>query len=665
MVLSVRKDFHPENIVVKCNLEDEDGMSVLEDYCEEMAYVAPRPQGLPFGNSRWNAAERAVPGELEFLTASSKCDGGFAARFYRIKVSFALRTYGCQVVYRPHLYEIRWNCGGGTWAGMSLVFPPGRQGAVLRIWGPPGVRSQSQVLLFGGSPYPDFEPSGRIFSVTKGGLVAKAQFVMPDGHEFMAGNVWQSARVGARGAGEYHVLFAFGTDETAVDAELQALWGGVGGWENATKRWWNEFFASCPVIVPDSGMKLPEGVLQERFVTRQLWHYHLSLSGVVDATHMLAAPIQVADRHTFNHTYSNDNTYGVMALCLTNQAPLARAHLVNLFKHMINKDGQIYWSMDCNGNRSSPSPCWGIPAAGHALGFYLRTTGDVSILDDDAGCVSVWEKLKLHDEVLTSVRDSNGDGLVEWNHIWETGEDNKVSPFFRKKGLLEWAKFYSELGDKDVTSLPFYQDNVCPVTIVNEQAFHLWSLEEIIHLCGLRGEDPEPYIRKKEHILKTLTERHWDEVTGFYYDFDIRGGKLFMSKNLDPFYLMFFERDKRRVERLVAHLRSTGEFNLGLLPSLALDELDFDPQSYWAGAAWPREQCFPAVSLARQGYTTEAFEVITRAVCCEEGPLFAENVNPLTSPLLPNGHVFSMVMSSANQVALLDVLGKTAWSPRL
>jgi hypothetical protein len=92
-----------------------------------------------------------------------------------------------------------------------------------------------------------------------------------------------------------------------------------------------------------------------------------------------------------------------------------------------------------------------------------------------------------------------------------------------------------------------------------------------------------------------------------------------------------------------------------------MDELEFDPQSYWAGASWPREQCFPAVSLAKQGFAEEAFNMISQAICCEEGPLFSENVNPLTSPMTPNGSVRSMVMSSVNQAALLDICGMGIW----
>jgi hypothetical protein len=252
--------------------------------------------------------------------------------------------------------------------------------------------------------------------------------------------------------------------------------------------------------------------------------------------------------------------------------------------------------------------------------------------------------------------------LVEWSHIWETGEDNKASPFFRRKGLLEWNEFYHQAGDKDVTRLPFYQENICPVTALNEQAFHLWSLDAMAEMAVLQQEEPTPYRQKAERILATVFGRHWDEETGFYYDYDVKANALSHAKNLDALYIMYFERDPVRLERLLAHLIRTDEFNLELLPSLSRDEDQFDPQSYWAGAAWPREQGFVALALARQGRLQDAYEWIVRVVCCEQGPTFSETVNPLSWPLRSHGTVTAMVMSSVNQLVLLDVCGLSSWT---
>jgi hypothetical protein len=113
---------------------------------------------------------------------------------------------------------------------------------------------------------------------------------------------------------------------------------------------------------------------------------------------------------------------------------------------------------------------------------------------------------------------------------------------------------------------------------------------------------------------------------------------------------------------LLAHLASTAEFNLELLPSLSRDDSQFDPQSYWAGAAWPREQGFVAISLARQGRIRDAFDKIVRAICCEQGPTFSETVNPLSWPLRTHGMVSAMVMSSVNQLVLLEICGLKSWS---
>ncbi len=487
--------------------------------------------------------------------------------------------------------------------------------------------------------------------------------------DFRVNNGWQAARIGVRTKHRYAVLMAFGTEESAVEAELQTLEKGLNDWRTESTRWWNDYFASCPLVELKEAIEVKglfpgesKKIAAHDFILRQLWMYYWALLSVVEVSWARATPLQLADRLVFNQSFSNDNTFGIELLALTNRRHLCRAHLVNLVRYLIDSEGHLHWSISVHGACSTFAEPHGIPAIAHAVGHYVRCTGDLSILDAEAGGTTLWEKLRLYYRKVIEQRDTNRDGLIEWNHIWETGEDNKNAPFFRKKGLLDWLGFYRRQSGKELEADPFYRENVCPVTSLNEQTFHLWALREMALLADRREEKTaaEAYRTEAEQILQTVLVRHWNEAEGFYYDYDARAETLWNAKNLSAFYGLYFERDAGRVERMLQHLRSPEEFGLALLPSLSADDPEFDPESYWSGAAWPREQGFVALGLARQGLVREAFELMVRTIASEAGMEFAETVNPLCWPVESHSPI-AMTMCAVNQVVLLDLCGLRTW----
>lgn len=642
------------------------------DYCELMAWESPSPIRWVVGNTKWHAVETDVSGRLEFNVPSCRSDAD-VERLLAFRLSESLPLTSEKIVYKPNAYELVREYRGKRRRAV-LLFPPDRQGAVLSVKNDFSLPARSQLLLYSRFPdnasvnYPEFDSAGRIFTIEKCGFRLKVAFEFADLREWTCENAWQATRAGYQVDGDYQVFFAFGRGEEEASRELEALRSGGSRWEGVTKEWWNDYFRSCPIVSLKDGVSFENELFLEdvpvdgvEFVKRQLWHYYSALASIIDVPWRAATPVQVAERFVFNKIYTNDNSFGVLALSLTNQSRYVRSHLVNFITHLIRDDGQMVWCARTSGERASFPPCNGVPAIAHALGHYVRCVGDVSILEEDVGGVTVWEKIKRYENDLLPRRDVNQDGLIEWNHIWETGEDNKVSPFFRKKGLLDWIDFYAEHQELDVCDARFYRENVCPVTAINEQVFHLWSLREMAYLADVLGEDPEPYRRETKRIIQTISKRHWDSGSCFYYDYDVRGEGLFRSKNLDSLYFLYFERDQNRVAKQLKRLNNTGEFNLALLPSLARDDVHFDPESYWAGAAWPREQGFVALGLKKRGCDQLAFDLMLKTFMAESGPVISETVNPLSWPPRSHGSISSMAMASCNLPILLDICGLNNW----
>ena len=640
-----------------------------------MAAERTTPVNFVFGNARWNVTETPTVGVLQFVIPTGRSEAN-VARVFQITLSEARPYRRDRIIYAPHVYTFERNFDRGR-RRARLFFPPGRNSAALLVDSTAGGRTRTQLLLktwTAAQPkdeeifYPHLDEQRRRMVFRKEGFHFEIRFRFGPLGYLTASEGWHGTRVGFETQGAYAVLFAFGLTAAEARAEMNRLERGLDGVEETCRSWWNAYFASCPLVELKADLAYRNAVFGARrildadtLLRRQLWHYYHALASVVDAPWCAASPLQTAERFHFNDSFCNDNTYGAMLLSLTGQHAVARGHLLNLMRHMLYPNGHFIGCIDYMGHSKHGDLNNGVPSLSHAIGHYIRCTGDATLLDEDAGGMTVWRKLKRWEERVLPKRDSNGDGLIEWNIVWESGEDNKDTAFFKKKGLMEWYKQY-QIHGRGLTRTAFYRKYVCPTTTLNEQAFYLWSLEEMAYLATLRGEDPRPYRDKARRIVAVLSRRHWNPKTGFYHDYDVKAGRLWHAKNLDAFYVMYFESDARRSARLVRHLQNPEEFNLSLLPTLSRDDVHFDPESYWAGAAWPREHGFVAIALDRQGYSRLALEWIARALCCAEGPVIPEFTNPLSDPPKLHGNISGMVMASVNQVVLLDIAGMRTWS---
>jgi len=252
------------------------------------------------------------------------------------------------------------------------------------------------------------------------------------------------------------------------------------------------------------------------------------------------------------------------------------------------------------------------------VGEYVRLTGDTSILSEKPGGVAgdrtVWQALLAYQRNLLKVRDPNHDHLIDWLNTYETGWDDKDSPFIDLKGH--------------------------PTTSINEQVFNLWSLLEMVYLSKIEGEDPAPWQDEFSKAQEAMRTKLWDTATERYWDLDTKTGKLWkQGENLDAYYLLYFESDPARVEAMMKRLNDPAKFNGALLPTLAFDTPHWG--GYWRGPAWPREFGYIGMALARSGHASEGFDWLSRAISSNLGPLLPENVDPKAYP--PGEHAIGSV----------------------
>ena len=141
----------------------------------------------------------------------------------------------------------------------------------------------------------------------------------------------------------------------------------------------------------------------------------------------------------------------------------------------------------------------GVPVQATLVGEYIRMTGDTSILSEPLGGSqkgrTVWDALLAYQNNLLKIRDANHDHLIDWLHTYETGWDDKNSPFVDLKGNGTSA--------------------------ISEQVDNLWNLQEMIYLARLQGTDPSPWQRELDAALQAVHSKLWDNATQRYWDLDI------------------------------------------------------------------------------------------------------------------------------------------------
>jgi len=457
----------------------------------------------------------------------------------------------------------------------------------------------------------------------------------------------------------FDIVFSFGITKEKALAEAERVLADKDRLSSTTKRFWNKYYASCPKVTPHTEIVYTNQVsgkrhviTAEELVKSQLWYWHGLLTNVCRAEYLPCSPITIADWNQFAGMWGNDGIEEAVALSYTNQKELAKKCIINWFKYSVNYkkgDGHCCWTLYPSGLNTfdhiggSDEHTESVPLQGHVVGSYIRATGDLSILDTELGerakGRTLWQQLKAYEENILKVRDVNGDHLLEWVHDYETGWDNKYSPFIKSRRAA--------------------------TTAINEQVFRLWSLSELTYLSRLKGEDPAFWVKEMDTIKSVIEKRLWCEENGFYHDYDAKNNTLWVkAQNLDAYYWLFYESEAGRIEKIINKLNDPRKFNASLLPTLSLDNPHFRRDGYWDGRAWPRVHSYVGVALSRVGYADLGFQWVARAIMANLGPICPETLDPLVDPVEKSfvGNCRLMGYNALNCVALPDISGLQMWA---
>ncbi len=453
---------------------------------------------------------------------------------------------------------------------------------------------------------------------------------------------------------EAALLIALGGTENEAEAALSSLRASPDLYDSETRRRWNAYLASVPLVIPAAPVSFTvgttgakESIAPRELVRSELWFWRGVLNTTCQAGYLPATPIMIADWNVFMGMWSNDGIAEAMALAGTSEKALARAAILNWFRYSVNAegDGTSAWTIFPSGKntfaaRGPERNTQGVPVQASLIGEYIRLTGDTSILEARPGGVAgkrtVWQALLAYQHNLLAVRDPKQDGLIEWLHTYETGWDDKDSPFIDLHG--------------DATAA------------VNEQVFNLWSLREMAWLARLQRDDPTAWEQEFTRTLANVRSRLWDAATQRYWDLDEKTGEFWTrGENLDAYYLLYFEKDPQRITAMMKRLNDPQKFNGPLLPTLAFDTPHWG--GYWRGPAWPRIFCYVSMALARSGHPGEGFTWLARAINANLGPLLPENVNPKLYP--PRDHAIGSVRimgyDALDTLVFPDVAGLRTW----
>ena len=154
---------------------------------------------------------------------------------------------------------------------------------------------------------------------------------------------------------------------------------------------------------------------------------------------------------------------------------------------------------------------------------------------------------------------------------------------------------------------------VCFVDLACQQALTADRLSKMYAVLGDR-EKAAFYAAENARICALINRYHWDEKTGFYYDFFARENaekrpKLINTKTVAVAWtLLCGAATGERFSRVLQHFLNEDEFYTRIpFASLSRDDLNYDPTGgYWLGSSWHPTNFVLLCVMYQNGYVKEA-----------------------------------------------------------
>lgn len=154
---------------------------------------------------------------------------------------------------------------------------------------------------------------------------------------------------------------------------------------------------------------------------------------------------------------------------------------------------------------------------------------------------------------------------------------------------------------------------VCFVDLACQQALTADRLSKMYAVLG-DSEKAAFYAAENARICALINRYHWDEKTGFYYDFFARENaekrpKLINTKTVAVAWtLLCGAATGERFSRVLQHFLNEDEFYTRIpFASLSRDDLNYDPTGgYWLGSSWHPTNFVLLCAMYQNGYVKEA-----------------------------------------------------------
>lgn len=265
---------------------------------------------------------------------------------------------------------------------------------------------------------------------------------------------------------------------------------------------------------------------------------------------------------------------------------------------------------------------------------------------------------------LSTVRDPDGNGLVQVHHGWESGMDNSprwdaayeaivveretelrrhdlalVSDSAQRPSDSEYQRYLHLIAQ--MRSVDYEDDRIAEIVDfrvgdVFMTAILAVAAEELAWMgfeLGMESEvsEQEELARRcRSAVLSSI-----DPDTGFCRDWDARRGGWTSTESLASFSLLLCGGDAAAFERqrgVITGPRWAGHPGLryALPPTLSPDDPGFQPRTYWRGPVWPVMNWLFSWALERNGETQLSRHWRGQGLAQLEDLAFGEYYEPLT-----------------------------------